>query len=399
LGCDLEGDIGKADISMRFDFATATRIVFGPGRIREATSAAASLGRRAFVVAGSTPARLDSFIRDLKSQNVECTLFSMPGEPTIPGVLDGVQAAKDTGCEIVIGYGGGSALDGAKAVAALITNPGNPLDYLEVVGGGNPLTRPCAPCICIPTTAGTGCEVTRNAVLASPEYRVKVSLRSPRMLPMLAVVDPDLTCSLPPSITASTGMDALAQLIEPFVCNSTNPLTDAICREGIRSVALWLRLAYDDGGNAQARENMALASLFGGLALANAGLGAVHGLAAPLGGMFPVPHGVVCARLLPVVMDGNLKALSARSGNTAALSRYDEIARLLTGSASARAEEGMEWIQTLCSDLSLPRFSSFGLTEKDLPAIVVKAQKSSSMKGNPVELTAEELTSILKAAL
>ncbi len=384
---------------MRFDFATATRIVFGPGRVGEAASAASSLGHRALIVVGGTPARLDSFIRELKSQNVECTLFSISGEPTIPRVLDGIQTAKNEGCEIVIGYGGGSALDGAKAVAALIANPGNPLDYLEVVGSGNPLTHPCAPCICIPTTAGTGCEVTRNAVLLSPEHRVKVSLRSPRMLPLLAVVDPDLTRSLPPSITASTGMDALAQLIEPFVCNSANPMADAICSDGIRRAALWLRPAYDDGNNIQARENMALASLFGGLALTNAGLGAVHGLAAPLGGMFPVPHGVVCACLLPIVMDINLKALRARSDNSPALPRYDEIARLLTGNASARAKEGIEWIHTLCSDLSLPRFSSFGLTENDLPAIAAKAQKSSSMKGNPVELTMEELTGILKAAL
>ncbi len=384
---------------MRFDFTTATRIVFGSGRVGEAAFAASSMGHRALVVAGRTPARLDSFIRELRSQNVEFTLFSISGEPTIPRVLDGVQTAKDAGCQVVIGYGGGSALDGAKAIAALMANPGNPLDYLEVVGRGNPLTHPCAPCICIPTTAGTGCEVTRNAVLVSPEHRVKVSLRSPRMLPLLAVVDPDLMRSLPSSITASTGMDALAQLIEPFVCNSANPLTDAICRDGIRRAALWLRPACEDGGNVQARENMALASLYGGLALTNAGLGAVHGLAAPLGGMFPIPHGIVCARLLPIVMDRNLKALSARSGNSPALPRYDEIARLLTGNASARAKEGIELIYALCSDLSLPRLSSFGLTEKDLPTIAAKAQKSSSMKGNPVELTVEELTGILKAAL
>jgi alcohol dehydrogenase class IV len=384
---------------MRFEFATATRIVFGPGKVHDAVSAAAALGRRALIVSSNALSNLEFLTRGLRTQNMECTPFFALGEPTIASVLDGVRIAKSAGCEIVIGYGGGSALDGAKAIAALMTNPGDPLGYLEVVGGGNPLTQPCAPCICIPTTAGTGSEVTRNAVLSSPEHRIKVSLRSPHMFPILAVVDPELTHSLPAPITASTGMDALTQLIEPFVANGANPLTDAICREGIRRAALWLRTAYYDGGNAEARENMALASLFGGLALANAGLGAVHGFAAPLGGMFPIPHGTACARLLPFVVEANLRALNARSKNSPTLSRYDEIARLLTGKSSARAKEGADWIHAICAELSIPPLSGFGLTQNDLPEIAAKAQKASSMKGNPIELTAEELTAILKQAL
>ncbi len=384
---------------MNFEFATATRIVFGPGKVHEAASAAAGLGRRALIVSSDPLGSLDFLIRDLRAQDIECTQFFTLGEPTIPGVLDGIRVAKRAGCEVVIGYGGGSALDGAKAIAALMTNPGDPLDYLEVVGGGNPLAQACAPCICIPTTAGTGSEVTRNAVLSSPEHRVKVSLRSPRMFPLLAVVDPVLTYSLPAPVTASTGMDALTQLIEPFVSKAANPLTDAICREGIRRVALWLRPAYYDGGNAEARENMALASLFGGLALANAGLGAVHGFAAPLGGMFPIPHGIACARLLPFVVEANLRALNARSENSPALPRYDEIARLLTGRSSAQAKEGAEWIYATCAELSIPPLSGFELTENELPEIAAKAQKSSSMKGNPIQLTAEELIHILKQAL
>lgn len=384
---------------MRFDFVTATRVAFGSGRVGEAITAAASLGRKALIVAGSTPARLDPFIAGLQAENVACALFSIPGEPKIPGILDGVRIARNAGCDVVIGFGGGSALDGAKAIAALLSNPGDPLDYLEIVGKGLPLTRACAPCICIPTTAGTGSEVTRNAVLASPEHRVKVSLRSPGMLPRLAVVDPDLTHSVPPSITASTGMDALCQLIEPFVSNAGNPVTDAICRDGIRRAALWLRAAYADGSNAQARENMALASLFGGIALTNAALGAVHGLAAPLGGMIPVPHGVVCARLLPIVMEANLKALNARAKDSPAIPRYDEIARLLTGRASAGAKEGVEWLHSMRADFSVPCLGDFGLTEKDLPDIAAQAQRSSSMKGNPVQLTLEELTEILSEAI
>jgi alcohol dehydrogenase class IV len=384
---------------LKFEFATATRIVFGAGRVREAVPAAALLGHRALIVTGSNPSRLDFLIKELQAQKVECVLFSIKGEPTIPAVLSGIDAARKSGCEIVIGIGGGSALDGAKAIAALIANPGDPLDYLEIVGSGKPLTQPCAPCICIPTTAGTGCEVTRNSVLVSPEHRVKVSLRSPRMLPLLAVVDPDLTHSLSSLTTASTGMDALTQLIEPFVSNFSNPLTDALCRDGMQRVASSLRAACDNGRNARARENMALASLFGGLALANAGLGAVHGLAAPLGGSLAVPHGVVCARLLPIVMDANLKALSVRSGSSEALSRYDEIARLLTGKSSALANDGVAWIRSLGDELSIPHLSGFGIIPEDLQAIAINAKKASSMKGNPIELTVGELTAILHEAL
>jgi alcohol dehydrogenase class IV len=384
---------------MKFEFATATRIVFGPGSIREAIAAAATLGNRVLVVTGSTPARLASFIGELKQQNTECTVFSIVGEPTIAAILGGVRIAKEAACEFVIGCGGGSALDGAKAIAALMTNPGAPLDYLEVVGSGKPLSQPCAPCICIPTTAGTGCEVTRNAVLVSPEHRIKISLRSPRMLPSLAIVDPELTYSLPPAATAATGMDALTQLIEPFVCNRTNAITDAVCRDGIRRAALWLKEAFIDGNNPEARENMALASLFGGLALANAGLGAVHGLAAPLGGMFPIPHGVVSACLLPFVMDTNLKALSARTPDSPALARYKELAILLTGKSFAVAHDGIAWVRDLCADLSAPRLSSFGITAADLPAIAAQAKKSSGMRGNPVELNLQEIIDILRDAL
>ena len=354
---------------------------------------------RVLLVTGSTPDRADSILSALQEHKVSHTPFSVSGEPTVPAVADGVRSAKKAQCRIVIGYGGGSALDCAKAIAALMPNPGDPLDYLEVVGRGNPLARPCAPCICVPTTAGTGSEVTRNAVLVSPEHRVKVSLRSPGMFPLLAVVDPDLTRSLPPSITASTGMDALTQLIEPFVSLGANPLSDAICREGIRRAALWLRPAFVDGSDPEARENMALASLFGGLALTNAGLGVVHGLAAPLGGMSSIPHGIVCARLLPFAMKANLKALRTRAKDSPALSRFDEIARLLTGKAVARAEEGVDWIESTCAELAIPRLSSFGLAAEDLPPVAEKAQKASSMKPNPIQLSVEELTSILEKAL
>jgi alcohol dehydrogenase class IV len=384
---------------MRFEFATATRILFGPGTVREAAPLAVSFGQRALFVTGSTVERAAPFLALLKAQGIETVIFQVIGEPTVETVLAGVERAREAACDLVIGMGGGSVVDTGKAVAALLTNGGEPLDYLEVVGRGKPLTRPSAPCIAIPTTAGTGSEVTRNAVLGSPAHRMKVSLRSPFMLPRLAVVDPELTCSLPPAVTATTGLDALTQLIEPFVSNNANPLTDAICREGISRAARSLLRAYRDGRDAAAREDMAMASLFGGLALANARLGAVHGLASPLGGLVPAPHGAICARLLPFVMDVNVRGLQQRAPDSPALERYDEVARLLTGNAPAAALDGAQWVEALCADLSIPPLSRFGLSEGDIQTVVSQAQKASSMKGNSIALTDQELEGILKQAL
>ena len=198
-------------------------------------------------------------------------------------------------------------------MAALLTNEGDLSDYLEVVGKGRPLQNPAAPCIAVPTTAGTGAEVTYNAVLGVPDQHVKVSMRSPLMLPRWAIVDPLLTHSMPPELTASTGLDALTQLIEAFVSNKANPLTDGVCREGLQRAGRSLRRAFEDGSDAEAREDMSLASLFSGMALANAKLGAVHGFAGPLGGMTDAPHGVICGKLLPYVMQANVRALQDRA--------------------------------------------------------------------------------------
>jgi alcohol dehydrogenase class IV len=384
---------------MQFEFATATRIVFGPGKHRETGSFAASMGRRALVVTGSYPARSAVITEPLAAQGVETTAFIVTGEPSVATALNGVQVSRREGCDLVIACGGGSVLDAGKAIAALMANPGDPMDYLEVIGRGLPLARSAAPCICIPTTSGTGSEVTRNSVLSSPDHRVKVSLRSPLMLPRLALVDPVLTHTLPPDLTATTGLDALTQLIEPYVCNSATPLTDAVCREGISLAARSLHRVCKDGSDAEARENMALASLYGGLALANAKLGAVHGLAGPLGGMFPAPHGAVCARLLPFVMEANVRALRSRVPGSPALSRYDVVSRLLNGKTTAKAEEGVAWVQSLCADLNIPPLSRYGITEAAFPSIVAQAGKASSMKGNPVMLLEDELTEILRRAL
>lgn len=383
---------------MRFEFATATRIIFGPGTIQEVAPLAAEMGQRAFVVIGRTIERAKLLLEQLSKHGIEYVTFNVAGEPTTTMVKEAAELARLAKSDLVISIGGGSTLDTGKVVAAMLTNSGELEDYLEVVGAGKPLSQRPVPHIAIPTTAGTGAEVTRNAVLGVQEKQVKVSLRSPLMLPHLAVVDPALTYSMPPSVTASTGLDALTQLIEPYVCNKANPLTDGVCREGIKRAGRSLRQAYNNGSDADAREDMSLASLFSGLALANAKLGAVHGLAGPLGGMISAPHGSICAGLLPYVMEANVQALQNRSTTSPALTRYDEIAQLLTGKAAARAADGVMWVQGLCAALKVPSLAQFGLKEKDFPAAVLKAQKASSMKGNPVKLTDNELIEVLKKA-
>jgi alcohol dehydrogenase class IV len=385
--------------TLKFEFATAGRIVFGAGAVEQAAPAAANMGHHALLAVGCPIVLVETLQQQLLARNVQTTLLQIGGEPDTDLVAEGVRRARLAGCDLVIGLGGGSAIDAAKAVAALLTNGGEPLDYLEVVGRGRPLTRPSAPTIAIPTTAGTGAEVTRNAVLAVPDQRVKVSLRSPYMLPDLAIIDPALTLDLPPGVTASTGLDALTQVIEPYVCNQPNPLTDALCREGMARAARSLRRVYGNGRDAAAREDMAVTSLFGGLALANARLGAVHGFAGPLGGMFPAPHGIICARLLPLVMAANVRALERRAPNHAALARYEEVAQLLTGRPSASAADGVAWVADLCRALNIPPLADFGLSEEDFPDIIAKAQQASSMKGNPIRLTEEELGEILELAV
>ena len=383
---------------MRFEFATATRIIFGPGTVSEAASLSGEMGKRAFVVTGSTIERAEPLLERLAKQGADYVTFTVSGEPTTTVAAAAVQAARQAGCDLVISIGGGSVLDTGKVVAAMLTNTGKLENYLEVVGAGKPLAKNAAPHIAVPTTAGTGAEVTRNAVLSVPEHRVKVSMRSPFMLPRLAVVDPALTHSMPPPVTASTGLDALTQLLEVHVSCQANPLTDGICREGLCRAGRSLRRAYENGNDHEARQDMALASLFGGLGLANARLGAVHGFAGPLGGMYSAPHGVICARLLPFVIEANVRALQQRDATSPALAKYDEAARLLTGEASAKAADAVTWVQELCLTLKVSPLAEFGLRQQDFETIAAKAKKSSSMKGNPVELTDDELLDIIKSS-
>jgi alcohol dehydrogenase class IV len=385
--------------AVNFEFTTATRIVFGPGRVNDVGAIAKEFGGRALVVTGRDSRRAERVFASLQSAGISAVTFPVAGEPDLQTVERGTKLAKSERCGMVLGFGGGSAIDASKAIAAMLTNDGELVDYVEIIGCGKPLTKPSAPFIAIPTTAGTGSEVTRNAVLASPEHKVKVSLRSPLMLARVAVVDPELTYDLPPALTASTGMDALTQLIEPFVCNRANPMTDGLCIEGLRRAARSLRIAFSNGRDKDAREDMAVASLFGGLALSNAGLGAVHGFAGPIGGSFPAPHGAICAALLPHVMAMNLRALRQRDPNGAALYRYEEAARWLAGDMKAKADDGLKWVRALVLDLKVPRLGSFGIQREHFPDLVAKATTASSMKANPIVLTPEELTEILEQAL
>lgn len=384
---------------MRFEFATATRIIFGQGTVQEVAPLVTEMGSHAFVVTGHTVKRVEPLLEQLRKHRIKYVTFNVPSEPTTAIAKVAILQARQAKSDLVISIGGGSVLDTGKVIAAMLTNSGQLEDYLEVVGSGKPLTCSCKPHITIPTTAGTGAEVTRNAVLGVPEYQVKVSMRSPLMLPAVAVVDPELTYSMPKSITASTGLDALTQLMEAYVSNKANPLTDGICREGLKRTGRSLQQAYEDGNNHTAREDMALASLFGGLALANAKLGAVHGFAGPLGGMILAPHGVICARLLPFVMEANVQSFQMCEADAQSLARYDEIAQLLTGTVTARAIDGIKFVQDLCEILKVPSLVKFGLKEQDFSTVVEKSKKSSSMKGNPIKLTENTLLEILKKSL
>lgn len=390
---------------MRFEFAAPARIVVGEGvaaqlptLVREVVGSPGGTVT-ALLVVGSSMARTATIHSALEAEGVECTVVQVIGEPTVNDARLAVERLRDAAAEVVIAVGGGSVIDSGKATSAIAANEGDVLDYLEVIGRGARLTQPSVPVIAVPTTAGSGAEVTRNAVLASPDHAVKVSLRSALLLPKVAVVDPELTYSMPAPVTASTGLDALTQVIEPFVSPLANPITDAFARDGIARAARSLRRAYEQGEDVEARRDMALASLLGGLALANAKLGAVHGLAGVIGGATTSPHGAVCARLLPFVMEANLAALRRLDGASPAVARFGEVGRLVTGRSDATAEDGVRWVRELCAELAVRPLHEYGVRSEDLPAIVDQAARASSTKGNPVDLGSAGLFAILEAAL
>jgi alcohol dehydrogenase class IV len=381
---------------MRFEFTTANRIIFGRNALSEVAPIAADWGCRALLITGRNDERASGLKEALVKQGMAVTACPVCGEPTLSAMRESVKIGREDSCDVVIGMGGGSVIDAGKTVAALLTNGGELLDYLEIIGAGQSLKNPPLPYIAIPTTAGTGTEATANAVIKSPEHGRKVSFRGRFLLPAVAVVDPVLTMSMPPVLTASTGMDALTQLIEAFVSQKANPMTDALCREGLCRLGRSLRRAWREGEDLDARENMSLAALLSGMALANAGLGAVHGFAAVIGGMTDAPHGVVCARLLHLVLVTNLERLQEREDSSPVLGKFEELGQLLTGKPGAGLTEGVAWIRSLGAELNLPTLEHYGLKATNHETIAAMAKQASSMRGNPVDLSEEDLIKILE---
>lgn len=381
-------------MGISFQFATSTKIIFGNDSFDKVAELTKEFGSKVFVVCGKNKTLANRLSIELLEKNIDFEIFGVYGEPTTQDVEEGTKLARKAGCNVVVGIGGGSVIDTAKAIAALATNRGELSDYLEIIGKGKKLKEAPLPYIAIPTTAGTGAEVTKNSVIKSTEHNVKVSLRSDLMFPTLAIIDPVLTITMPPDITASTGLDALTHLIETFVSCQSNPFIDTFCREGMKRISASLEKTFFNGDSLEAREDMAMASMLGGMALANVKLGAVHGFAGPMGGMFPIPHGAVCACLLPAVMEVNIAALKEKKMGMQLL-KYDEVAKILTQNNSAVAEDGAIWIKEMVKKLNIPSLSTFQLSTDSFPELVEKAYKSSSMQGNPLELNDEQLFEIL----
>jgi alcohol dehydrogenase class IV len=400
-----------------FAFRTAGQILFGAGESRRAPALAAGFGTRVLLVTGAASLErsgvLGSIREALAGLGAEVVHQVVSGEPDIDGVDAATAASREAGCRAVLAVGGGSVIDTAKAVAALTTNRGVALDYLEDVGGGHTVDVPGLPVVAVPTTAGSGSEVTRNAVIRVPAASVKRSMRSDLLLPRVAVVDPGLSATAPVPVAAAAGLDALTHLIESYVSAAAQPMTDALALPGIHLAAGGLHaLAGRAAGQAGAQgwegsgaqgwegggaEALALASLWGGVCLANAGLGAVHGLAAPLGGTACVAHGVACACLLAPTIRVNWEALSRRAPGSPALARYREVFRIVSP-GDPTAEGAAALLDGLRRSLGVPPLGAARVRPADLEA-VVEGSRGGSMRGNPIVLTDAELTSILDQAL
>ena len=385
--------------SQVFSFSSPKQIIFGPGKLAELTNILTGYGRKVLLV-GSASGRhfqkIEQFLQDAKKEWQICPIH---GEPSITSIYEIWKSLAGFLPDLVIAIGGGSVIDTGKVLAALTTNPGDLLDYLEVVGKGHPLGKRAIPLIAIPTTAGTGSEVTKNAVLGVPEKKVKVSLRSPFIQAEIALVDPELTLSLSPEITVYSGMDAFTQLIEPYVSIKANRFTDMLSLDGIRTAVSALPGVYQNGQDLHSRTEMSWVSLLGGLCLANAGLGAVHGFAAVIGGMFHASHGAVCASLLPFVIQVNLEALRTRGQMESSFyHRYVDIFKMVTEKESVSIQEGVDWFLQLVHQFHIPCLKDFGICKEDFSEIIRQAKNASSMKANPVVLNDDELLTILNNA-
>lgn len=393
-----------------FDFHIPCDIRFGAGRVKELGEVVASFGRpRVLLVTGrralAESGTLDSILELLRVATKKVVHFRLEaGEPRPADVDDGAALARVELCRLVVGVGGGAALDAAKAIAAMAPLSDPVESYIEGVGDGRTLDKPGLPCVAIPTTAGTGAEVTRNAVLVNRERGYKRSLRSVHLVPRVAIVDPELTISAPPAVTAASGMDAIVQLIESYVSRKAQPPTDALAERMLPVAAAALERACADSRDLAARAVMAEAALYSGIALSHAGLGVVHGLASPVGARTSVPHGVACARMAPEAVRANARALAARADDPFArmsLERLARVGRWLAGRAAGDPRDdalaGAERLAELNEKLRVPRFRDFGVTEADIESIA--ANPGGNVKTNPVALSAEAMKAIVRSAL
>ncbi|MGP3696316.1 iron-containing alcohol dehydrogenase [Rhodobacter sp. NSM] len=377
-----------------FGIAAPGRILFGRGEAGRAAGLVTGFGRRILLVHGRNGGRADWLLRDIEALGGEVLAMGCPAEPDLALLEDSLGQARAFAPEVVVGLGGGATLDLAKALAALVPAPDGPMEHLEVVGKGRPLVAPPLPFVALPTTSGTGSEVTKNAVIGVPEHRRKVSLRDDRMIARIALVDPALTDGCPPGVTLASGLDAVTQVIEPYVSARATPFTDAITRpaiaEGLRAL-----MRLEKGEDATSRDELAWVSLCGGLALANGGLGAVHGLAGVIGGISGAAHGAICGTLLAPVLRANLAA--SAPGSTAR-ARLGEVCGLLGQTLGTSPREAPEALEAWVRAAGLPRLADLGLDPADHAAVAEASAVSSSMKGNPVGLTQAALVEAMRQA-
>ncbi|MEJ2762469.1 iron-containing alcohol dehydrogenase [Photobacterium sp. MCCC 1A19761] len=376
-----------------FQFMTSTRIIFGEGALTNSLSSLNQFGYSVLLVTGKDSERAEPVINYLKQQSMRYQQVAVHGEPLIAMIEEMAAMGRKFRPDMVLAIGGGSVLDAGKALAALIPNQGSVYDYVEVVGRNVPLQAKPLPFIAVPTTAGTGSEVSKNAVLRSAQEQVKVSLRGPEMLADLAIVDPTLTYGMDPIMSGYCGMDAFSHLMEAYVCGEPNPLTDMVCEEGLRRLSGSLLAACEDD-DPRARADMSFAAMLGGMALANGKLGAAHGLASALGGRLEAPHGLITAQLVPFVMQENVSA-AREAGRTDVLDRYRQLACILTGRINAEIIDGILWARRTLKRLGLPALSSYGLCDMMFDEVADNALRSNAIKGNPLPLNKQRLVSIL----